>query len=137
MAGKKNRFPLEKGMKNVAEQGVTQNKSSDSQLIAAVAWIISFLGIIFYFMKKDDSFVKFHAIQSAIFGVAMMVIIIGISIISGIATFVFAPIGAVLGCLSFIAALLWLVVDLAGAYKAYNGERYKFPVIGDMAEKHC
>lgn len=42
-------------------------------------------------------------------------------------------IGGILGMLlSLISLALWIV----GIIKSYQGEKYKFPIIGDIAEKY-
>jgi len=94
------------------------NQSSDSNLMAALSylWIISVVMII---IKKNDSYVMFHAKQGLI-----------LFIISFICWFTwFIPfIGAIIAIIVFIGIVI-------GFLKAYNGEKYKMPVIGDLAEK--
>lgn len=78
-------------------------------------------GIIFLILEKDDKFVRFHAVQSIItFGLIFIIYII----------FFWVPLFWILWLLSFI---LWVVL----MYKAYHGEKYKLPIIGDLAEKYA
>jgi uncharacterized membrane protein len=90
------------------------------------------VSLVFFLMEKTSRFVRFHAMQALLLAGAAIVISIVLSIL-----------GAILGAahLGFIEYLLRLVVGLAflvlwilGAIKAYQGESYKMPVVGDIAE---
>jgi uncharacterized membrane protein len=87
---------------------------------AALAYVLGWLtGIIFLLIEKDK-FVRFHAMQSIIvFG--------GLTILS------FVPvIGWILTpFIMIVGLLLWLLL----IYKAYQGEEFKLPVIGNFAAK--
>ena len=80
-------------------------------------------GIIFLILEPKNRFVRFHALQSiVVFG--------GLTIVGFI--FGFVPyfgwmVGVVVPVLGLI---LWIVLMV----KAYQGERYKLPVAGDIAE---
>uniref|UniRef100_A9A9C0 Chloroplast import component protein (Tic20) n=1 Tax=Methanococcus maripaludis (strain C6 / ATCC BAA-1332) TaxID=444158 RepID=A9A9C0_METM6 len=92
---------------------------------AVLAYLLGFIsGIIVLLLEKESSFVKFHAMQSTITFLALVIL----SIIAG-----YVPIvGGILGnILSLIGLIFWIV----GMVKAYRGERYKFPIIGDIAQK--
>ena len=107
---------------------MTKAKTSmnlDENVAGALCYVLGWVtGIIFYIMEKDNKFVRFHAMQSII--VFLPLLIIGIFQW----TLWFIPfVGWVIGILGFI---LWLVLML----KAYQGEKFKLPVVGDMAEKY-
>ncbi|MFA5399604.1 MAG: DUF4870 domain-containing protein [Dehalococcoidia bacterium] len=78
-----------------------------------VGWIT---GLIFFLIEKDSQFVKFHAMQS--------IITFGACVILG-----FIP---VIGWIIWILALvMWILLMV----KAYQGQKFKLPLIGDLAEK--
>jgi uncharacterized membrane protein len=78
-----------------------------------VGWIS---GLVFFLIEKDSQFVKFHAMQSIItFG----------------ACFILGFIPIVGWFIWIIALVLWIILMV----KAYKGEKFKLPVIGDLAEK--
>jgi uncharacterized membrane protein len=83
-------------------------------------------GIVFLVIEKESRFVRFHAMQSTIFGVAWFVLNIVLSFIPVIGWMLRMIIG--LGGL-----ILWILLML----KAYQGQMYKLPVIGDIAEKQA
>ena len=93
---------------------MTSKNENDSYLYGALCyfWI---LALVFLFLKKDDSFVRFHAKQGVVLFVASLLTWIPM-------------IGWVLGFAIFLAAV-------AGFIKALQGEKYRLPLIFDIAEK--
>lgn len=99
---------------NKQNEGGHAPTGSDSNLMAALSyvWIIS---IIMMIIKKDDQFVVFHAKQGLVLFIASFI-----------------------GVIPVIGWFIWIVVvifEIIGFIKALSGERYKIPVIGDIAEK--
>ncbi|QDA31495.1 DUF4870 domain-containing protein [Thermococcus indicus] len=91
-------------------------------LLAYLAWWIT--GILFLVLEKESDFVRFHAMQSTI-------TFIGITVLQVILSFI-PYIGGIIAWLLGIAGfVLWIL----GMVKAYQGERYKFPVVGNLAEE--
>ena len=89
-------------------------KNTDSNLMAALSyvWIIS---IVMLVIKKDDKFVLWHAKQ-------------------GVILFVISWVGVI----PIIGWIIWFVVvalEIIGFIKALSGEKYKIPIIGDLADK--
>lgn len=101
----------------MSEQFEAPEVTSDDKLWAALGYIITpIIPIILLLLddKKDRPYIKFHAVQSLVAGVAMWIVI---------------PIIAVptLGC----GGLLGLIV-FYWAYKAYQGEMFSIPVLTDF-----
>jgi len=93
-----------------------------------VGWIT---GLIFILIEKENRFVRFHAMQSiATFG-GITVIIIIFSILALI-----PHIGSVFDVLQILVGILAFVLWIVLMIKAYQGEKYKLPVVGDFAEKY-
>lgn len=95
---------------------------------ARFASLVSYLGgwvtgLIFLLLKRENRFVRFHAMQSLIFFGTMSLVTTMLSHISFLAS-----IAAGLGFVSFIC---WIVLIVAAA----RGRYYKLPIIGDYAEK--
>ena len=109
-----------------------------SNIAAAIACIPLIGGIIFYMLEKRDSFVRFYAMQSIIFGGAWILF----AIVYSIAHVILTPIPAI-GL--FFAVLLWiiwalvsigfLVLFIVTVVKAFTGVRWEIPYIGPMARK--
>jgi len=113
-------------------------KEKDSNLLAALGYIIGVLAIILYFVKPNDKYVRFHALQSVLLWVGVIVVMV----VFGIGTTILSliPVINVLACITgVIAAFFWvigLIAALYCAWKSYNGEEYELPYIGAMAKKH-
>jgi len=120
----------------------------DGNLAAALGYPIGIIAIICLIMEKENRFVKFHALQSILLHVAFIVVaialwIIGfVLIIAGVAAGAATSSGAVGSLLGMLIGLIWLVVIVAylgglifAAVKSYQGNEFKLPVIGNMAEK--
>lgn len=120
----------------------------DGNVAAALGYPISILAIISLVMEKENRFVKFHALQSILIQVSFIVVaiavwVIGIVlVIAGVAASAATNSGALGGLASMLFGLIWLVVVVAFiaaivmcAVKSYQGQMFKLPVIGNMAEK--
>lgn len=99
--------------------------SSNKNLLGAVAYFGFFAtGIILLLIERDNEYVRFHAMQSTIlFG--------GIFIMNAGVAF-FPPLGWIIGYFLFLIAFIFWVVLM---WKAFTGERYKVPYVGDLAEQ--
>ncbi len=88
-----------------------------------LGWIT---GLIFYLIEKENKFVKFHAFQS--------MIVFGAFTVLSIVLMVIPVIGWALIPILYVAELiLWIILMIKG----YQGEKFKLPVAGDMAEKNA
>jgi uncharacterized membrane protein len=100
--------------------GLNQNVAG--MLCYLVGWIT---GLIFFLIEKDNRFVRFHAMQSMITFGALTVLFIVLGFIPFIGTMLFPILG-------IVQVVLWILLMV----KAYQGERFKLPVIGDLAEQN-
>lgn len=94
----------------------------DDNLMAALSyiWIIS---IVMLLTKKDSEFIQFHAKQGLVlFGISIVLWVISIPLFF-------------LWMVNSLVYLVLFVAAVVGFIKAYGGEKYKIPVVGDIAEK--
>jgi len=118
--------------------------------IAAALSYIWIVGVISYLLEKENRFLRFHAMQSILFGIANSLIMMVLAVVALVLTFAFGIGGAMAGGTlgSIVSLLIWLmwmlfwVIGLAlfailifSAVKAYQGQKFKLPIIGNMAEK--
>lgn len=97
----------------------------NENLMAAASYLLGFLtGIIFLLIEKQNSFVRFHAMQSTILFGGIFIANIAL----GFIPFLGWLVGLVLTLVGFI---LWIVC----MWKAFQGEMYKVPYVGEMAQK--
>ena len=97
-------------------------------LCYAVGWIT---GLVMILLEKKNGFVRFHAIQSIITFGAITFLFIVLGILDGLDI-----VGRLFWALSMVAWILAVVLWIVLMVKAYQGERYKLPIAGDLAEKH-
>lgn len=93
--------------------------------------------IIVLVTDKQNKLPRFHAINSLLLGLAALIIILpleGISFVIGLALQSFI-VSSLLGLVVIAVALAVLVAFIFSAVKAYQGQIFKLPVIGDLADK--
>lgn len=92
---------------------------------ALLAYPLGFIsGGILFALEKESKYVKFHAMQSILISVLLTVINMGIGVIPlfNLSLLLIGP-----------CELLFLIFLM---FKAFTGEKFKIPVIGDQAEKY-
>jgi uncharacterized membrane protein len=97
----------------------------DLRLAAMLTYVLGFVsGIGFLLVERDSRFVRFHAVQStlAFGGLFGLNILLGmIPFVGWLISFLLVP----------VTVVLWLLL----MFKAYQGETYKLPKLGDIAER--
>ena len=100
----------------------------------ALAYLLTFItGILFLVLApyNQDKFVRFHAFQAIFLFAAWIVVWIVEMVLMVILPWGLMTMVSMLVSLGFLA--LWIVLMV----KAYQGERFKLPVLGDLAEKQA
>ena len=116
----------------------------DENIAALLAYVFGWVsGLVFFLMEKDSKLVRFHAMQSILF--CVLVAVLGIAL--WVVTFLFLLVGAMLpdimgSLLALLGTFIWLVFTVAlliawilCLVRAYQGQFFKLPVIGNMADK--
>src|ERR1700691_2406480 len=120
--------PEAAGSAPAAVGGLTDN------VAGALAYVTIIPAIVFLVMEpyNRNRFIRFHSFQSIFAAVAWTALWIALSIV------VHMPF------LVWLTFLIWPLVSLAGfviwvilVLKAYQGQKFKLPVIGDIAEKQA
>jgi uncharacterized membrane protein len=96
----------------------------DANIAAALSYLVGFVtGVIFLLVEKENKFVRFHAMQSTILfaGIVVIDILLQLVPILGALVVIFVVIPA--------SAILWLLL----MFKAYQGEEFRLPLVGDVA----
>ena len=129
-----------------APGGKTSFMNLDSNLGAMLCYILNFvcclglvLSIIFAITEKENRFVKFHAFQSLFLtGVQIVVgIVVGLlglvlSLALHMIDMEFLAWVLILG-LRFLLFGIFLIFWIIAGIKAYGGQWYKLPIIGEFA----
>jgi uncharacterized membrane protein len=116
----------------------------DENIAALLAYIFGWVsGLVFFLIEKDSKLVRFHAMQSILFCIVIAVLGFALWIVTFLLLIVAAMLPDVMGTLfGLLATLIWLIFSIAGliawilcVVRAYQGQFFKLPVIGNMAEK--
>lgn len=102
-------------------------------LAGALSYLLMpFTGILFLVIEKTNAFVRFHAMQATVFGVAWIVFWIGLTIVSNVVP----VLGWIVGILvSLVLGLGGFILWLLLMWNAYQGKEWELPVIGAFARK--
>jgi uncharacterized membrane protein len=106
-------------------------------LLAALAYITFIPAVVFVLIEpfKRNRFIRFHSFQSIFLTVATMVIAIALRILYSILTLV-PVVGYLMAWLAVAVAVLgWGILWLVLLVKALQGQSFRLPVIGSLAEK--
>ncbi len=89
---------------------------------ALLCYVFGFItGIVFYLVEKENKFVRFHAMQS--------IVVFGGLFVIGFIVMLIPLVNLVFWA---VEAVLWILLMV----KAYQGEKFKLPLAGDIAEKN-
>ena len=98
--------------------------NANSRLIAALAYLGGAIsGVVVLAIEKQDPFVRFHAMQSTVAFLGVLVVNL---VVIGL------PVVGLLLAVPFVVGVVVMWVFLM--VKAFQGERYKLPYVGDFAE---
>jgi uncharacterized membrane protein len=111
-----------------ATSGLTDN-------VAGMLAYVTFIPAIIFLVTEPynkSRFIRFHSFQSIFFCVAVIVIQIGLSVLTVVPFLIFitAPLHMLVALGAFI---VWIILLL----KANQGQTFKLPVIGDLAQQQA
>ena len=133
----------------MSSQPPVQTAKSSTGLDENIAALLSYIagwitGLVFFLIEKDSRLVRFHAMQSLILSGGGFVVLFVLWIVVFILSLILGQISGILGFLvSMVFGLVATVIGIAilvGAIialiKAYQGQYFKLPVVGNLAEKY-
>lgn len=108
-------------------------------LICYVGNLVCALGLIYSIIvivtDKENKLARFHAFQSVLLSVAGVVIAVVMQVITGVLAAADMGIVAMLfGLIYLVFALGLFIAVIFTAIKAFQGQLFKLPVIGDLAD---
>jgi uncharacterized membrane protein len=116
----------------------------DENIAALLSYVFGWLsGLIFFLIEKDSRLVRFHAMQSILFNVLFGVLAFVLWIVLFVVFLIASQVsGALMTLLSLLSVLIWgaLLIGVVIGWvlclvKAFQGQYFKLPVIGNLAEK--
>jgi len=97
----------------------------DPKIAGLLCYLVGFItGIVFLVIEKENKDVRFHAMQSTmVFGgiFVLIFVLMWVPIIGWLINLLLAP----------VSLILWIML----MFQAFQGKRFKLPVVGDLAEK--
>lgn len=118
-----------------AQQGASTNLQSN--VAGALCYLVGFISGLFFLVAepyKRDRFVRFHAFQAIFLSVAWFAVYLALGVLLTVLPGMFWRVSWMLHSLLSLAFFLLWVLSM---YKAYNNEKFKLPVIGDLAAKQA
>jgi uncharacterized membrane protein len=101
----------------------------EENLAGVLCYVLGWVtGIVFLLLEKENKFVRFHALQS-------IATFLPLTILIWIFQWFFFWVPFIGGAIIGLLWVLWLILWLVLMFKAYQGEMYKLPIVGDFAEK--
>jgi uncharacterized membrane protein/tRNA A-37 threonylcarbamoyl transferase component Bud32 len=113
----------------------TRRDNRDACLSYSFGWIT---GLIFYFIRKDSKYVRFHAMQSIIFFGSLYIFLIFLLVTFNL-IFTYqdhsrSDIGAIFAVLLTMATLYYFIVWIILIAQSARGKKEKLPIIAELAE---
>ncbi|MFZ5424248.1 MAG: DUF4870 domain-containing protein [Patescibacteria group bacterium] len=96
----------------------------DQNMEAAFAYILTpITGFVVYHFEKENKFIRFHAMQSIVFGIASVIALtIADALVAVFIGIILSPI------VTMVVFGLWLFL----MWKAYNNEEFELPFLGQI-----
>ena len=109
----------------------------DERVVAALSYLFgSISGIIVLVLERDNKYVRFHALQSTLWFLLLMVATWLLNIVIGIVG-VIPIIGQILGMpfslVLSIGGLVYFLSKICLIFMACTGKTFKIPILGDVA----
>jgi uncharacterized membrane protein len=109
----------------------------DQNVAGLLSYVLGPLtGLVFFLLEKENRFVRFHAMQSIVVGIASFAFWIVFSILSTVLAFV-PFLGWILSAVvGLVASLGFFVLWIVLMVKAFQGEEWEVPVLGKYARQY-
>ena len=125
-------------------QAAKSSTGLDENIASLLSYIFGWVsGLVFFLIEKDSRLVRFHAMQSLLFNIVVGVVAFALWIVLFIVFLIASQVsGALTTLLSLVSVLVWVVFAIAifgglilCLVKAFQGQYFKLPIIGNFAEK--
>jgi uncharacterized membrane protein len=123
----------------VAVSSASATEGIQENVAGLLCYIFGWLSGLIFLLIDKRSFVRFHGAQAIAFNIAVIVVWIAFWIVVLILGFITAMMHMPIG---FLTIFLWPVIGIAifaswiyVMYKAYQHEKYKLPIIGNIVER--
>lgn len=119
-----------------SSSGGTTSTGLDPNLAGLLCYILGLItGLIFFLIEKTNQTVRFHAAQSIVFSIAWIVVWVVLAVVGLVLAQISYALGNLFGIVSLLVWLGLFIVWIVLLVKGYSGEKWKLPVLGDIAER--
>lgn len=109
------------------------NIRDDCRLLATLAYIPP-MGLIFFFIERENRFIRFHGLQATFLLVMWVVFaLVYILLSSAILWSMFAVWGVLFYSLGAVIYLALVTLSVVCAIKAHRGKHFRLPLVGNIA----
>ena len=106
----------------MAEKTAEKDLGLKKETTGALAYVLGPITGIFFLVTSKDAFVRFHAMQSTVVFVVLLVLVKILEV-----TIILFPLAMLVWLVIFV---LWLLL----IYKAWQGQEWEVPVLGKVAK---
>jgi uncharacterized membrane protein len=108
----------------------------DPNISAGLGYLIVIVGLIFFFIEKQNRFVRFHTLQAVLLAVSGFVLFFVLLFVGIALAFVNGNLGGLILVLGyFLIPIVLFIGWLVAMINAFMGKYLKLPLIGDLAER--
>lgn len=108
----------------------------DPKVSAGLSYLITIVGLVFFFIEKQNRFVRFHALQSVLLAISAFVLFFVLIFVGFAAAFVSSTLAGLIFSLGYLVVIAGSFIGwLIGMINAFQGKYFKLPVIGNLAER--
>lgn len=105
---------------------------TNRNLVAALSYFLGFItGVVILLVEKDDKYIRFHAMQSTLIFGGLFVVNLVLGMVFGNLSFLGLAVTTINTLISLAGLVFWIV----SMVRAFKGEVFKWPIVGDIAEK--
>jgi uncharacterized membrane protein len=114
---------------STTQSGLSENAAG------GLAYVTIIPAILFLVLEpyNKSSYIRFHSWQCIFMAIAWIVADVAIGILARVMSFMGLIAFGLYPLIALAMLILWIMVLI----KAFNGERFKLPVIGDLADKQA
>ena len=109
----------------------------NENIAAALSYLFgAFSGVVVLILERENKFVRFHALQSTLFNLFIMIvsavvnfvfgIVFRIPLLGSLLSFVLSPVFWIAGIAMFLLTVILM-------YQAFTNKTFKLPIFGDVA----
>jgi uncharacterized membrane protein len=99
----------------------------DENITATLGYLMGIGALVLYFAEKDNRFIRFHALQAVLYSVSLSIVLMVLIFFFGASNFQYP--------LYYLTAFGWMIGMIYAVVMAFQTRYFKFPVIGEIAEK--